>query len=570
LVSEIYEERGIVREDIMATRRGLSVVALVLATLILGGKDITRAQSSTQNTEPTMRPVTTDRLVNAEAEPENWLMYSGGYKSQRYTRLDQINQRNVSGLQIQWVSQLQTLDQAETTPLVVDGVMYVTESPSNVIALDAQTGGPYWRYDHELPDDMIFCCGRNNRGVAVFGDQLFMSTLDGQLVALDAKTGSVMWQSTVSDNQPGYSKTAAPLVVGNKIVTGVAGGEYGIRGFVDAYDIETGNRDWRFYTTPGPDDPANQTWEGESWRTGGSATWMTGSYDPELNLVYWGTGNPGPDYDGEVRRGDNLYSDSVVALDVDSGALKWHFQFTPHDIHDWDSTQIPVLADAEFDGRQRKLMLWPNRNAFFYVLDRETGEFLLGKPYAKQTWADGLDENGRPIVRPNTAPTEEGTLVSPSITGGSNWWSPSYSPRTELIYVMAYDGETKYFLRPVEYTVPGQSFRAGGGETPLADEEYFTAVRAISPQTGDLKWEFPVQPRSTSGLLSTAGDLVFGGTRDGFFFALDAVTGEELWKIYVGGRVHAGPMSYAVAGKQYVTVAAGNAIFTFGLGGDLD
>ena len=549
----------------MTIKRHVVVAALVFAASILGREHPIGAQTSKQSSAPTMRSVTTDRLVNAEAESQNWLMYSGDYKSRRYTRLDQITRQNVASLQVQWVSQLQALDRAETTPLVVDGVMYVTESPSNVIALDAKTGGQYWRYNHELPDDMVFCCGRNNRGVAVLGDRLFMSTLDAQLVALDAKTGSVVWKSDVAAENPGHSKTAAPLVVGNKVITGVAGGEYGIRGFVDAYDIETGNREWRFYTTPGPDDPANRTWEGDSWRTGGSATWMTGSYDPELNLVYWGTGNPGPDYDGEVRRGDNLYSASVVALDADSGELKWHFQFTPHDIHDWDSTQIPVLADAEFDGQQRKLMLWPNRNAFFYVLDRETGEFLLGKPYAKQTWADGLDENGRPIVRPNTAPTAEGTLVSPAITGGSNWWSPSYSPRTGLLYVMAYDGETKYFVRPVGYE-QGESFRGGGGETPQPTDSYFTAVRAISPQTGDVQWEFPVQPRSTSGLLSTAGDLVFGGTADGFFFALDAQTGEELWHIYVGGTVHAGPMSYAVDGQQYVTVAAGNAIFTFGLG----
>ena len=535
---------------------------LLLGPILIGGL-VLIAQSPAV---PVLQPVTSERLVNAESEPENWLMYSGGYKSQRYSRLDQIDRETVTNLRIEWVHQLQTLDRAETTPLVVDGMMFVTESPSNVIALDAKTGRPYWRYNHELPDDLIFCCGRNNRGVALLGDRLFMSTLDAHLVALDARTGNVLWEAETADERMGYSKTAAPLVVGNKVVTGVAGGEYGIRGFVDAYDVETGARDWRFYTTPGPDHPDNRTWEGDSWRTGGSSTWMTGSYDPDLNLVYWGTGNPGPDYDGEARRGDNLYSDSVVALDADTGELRWHFQFTPHDIHDWDSTQIPVLADAEFDGRQRKLMLWPNRNAFFYVLDRETGEFLTGKPFAKQTWADGLDINGRPIVRPNTAPTPEGTLLSPGIVGGANWPSPSYSPRSGLLYVMAYDGETKYFLRPVDYT-PGGSFRGGGGETPLAQDKYYSAVRALSPQTAEVVWEFPVTPRSTSGLLSTAGDLVFGGTADGFVFALDAMTGDELWHMNVGGRVHAGPMSYSLGGQQYITVAAGNAIFTFGLGG---
>ena len=544
----------------MMMRRSVLVAAMVLAA---GGGAHAQAPS-TGAEAPRFTPVTPERLLNAEAEPHNWLMYSGNYKSQRYSALDQIDRRNAADLEIQWVYQLQVLDRAETTPLVVDGVMYITESPSTVIAVDAATGRPYWRYVHPLPDDMVFCCGRNNRGVAVRGDRIIMSTLDAHLVALDAKTGSVVWETEVQEAASGYSKTAAPLIVGDRVFTGVAGGEYGIRGVVDAYDIDTGAREWRFFTTPGPDNPDSRTWSGDSWRIGGSATWMTGSYDPELNLVYWGTGNPGPDYDGTVRVGDNLYSDSVVALDADTGEMKWYFQFTPHDVHDWDSTQIPVLADTTFDGEPRKLMLFPNRNAFFYVLDRETGEFLLGEPYAKQTWADGLDENGRPILVPGMEPSTEGTVVSPAITGGSNWWSPSYSPRTDLIYVMAYDAETRYFIRPVEYQ-EGQSFRAGGGESPEPRESYHRAVRAISPQTGELRWEFPVDPGTTSGLLSTGGDLVFGGTADGYFFALDALTGEELWHKTVGGRVHAGPMGYAVDGKQYVAIAAGNAIFSFAL-----
>jgi alcohol dehydrogenase (cytochrome c) len=291
---------------------------------------------------------------------------------------------------------------------------------------------------------------------------------------------------------------------------------------------------------------------------------MTGSYDPELNLVYWGTGNPGPDWNGDVRMGDNLYSDSVLAINPDTGELVWYFQFTPHDVHDWDSTQIPVLADSEFNGQQRKLMLWPNRNAFFYVLDRETGEFLLGEPYARQTWAERLDATGRPIRIPGTFPTVEGVTVSPSIGGGTNWWSPSYSPRTDLLYVMAYDGETTYFIRDDEY-VAGDQFTGGGGRTPLPQDNYVSAVRALSPRTGERVWEYRVQPRSTAGVLSTAGDLVFSGTVDGFFFALDAGTGEELWHINVGSRVHAAPMSYMVNGKQYVAIAAGNVLYTFGL-----
>ena len=538
------------------------LVALTVITLVT----MTNAQQNGDDTSvPSFTPVSSDRLLNAESEPHNWLMYSGNYNAQRYSALTQLDRRNVSELEIAWVHQLSVLDRAETTPLVVDGVMFITESPSTVIAVDAASGRPYWRYEHQLPEEIIICCGRNNRGVAVQGDTVLMSTLDAHLVALDAKTGSVRWETEVQEATAGYSKTDAPLVVGDKVFTGIAGGEYGIRGLIDAYNINTGEREWRFNTTPGPAHPDNRTWSGDSWRTGGAATWMTGSYDPDLNLIYWGTGNPGPDYDGSVREGDNLYSDSVVALDADTGELKWYFQFTPHDIHDWDSTQIPVLADTMFNGEERKVMLFPNRNAFFYVLDRETGEFLLGKPYARQTWAEGLDENGRPILLPGKEPSPEGTIVSPPIIGASNWWSPTYSPRTDLIYVTTLDGETKYFLRPTEYLVPGQSYRAGGGETPQPMENYHRAVRAISPQTGDIRWEFPVDPRTTSGLMSTAGDLVFGGSADGFFFALDALTGEELWHRNIGGRIHAAPMGYAVNGKQYVAIAAGNAIFSFAL-----
>ena len=374
--------------------------------------------ASTIAAAPSFNPVTSGRLRYSDAEPHNWLMYSGNYSSQRYSGLSQVHIQNVDQLQMQWVHQLRVLDRSETTPLVIDGVMYVTEAPSTVIALDARTGDRYWRYEHEIPEDLNFCCGRNNRGVAVLGNRVFMSTLDAHLVALDARTGNLLWDAEVAKEESGYSKTAAPLVVGDKVITGIAGGEFGIRGFVDAYDVKTGERVWRLYTIPGPGEPGNETWAGDSWRTGGSATWMTGSYDPELNLVYWGTGNPGPDWNGDVRLGDNLYSDAVLAIDPDTGELKWYFQFTPHDVHDWDSTQIPILADSRIDGRDRKLMLWPNRNAFFYVLDRETGEFLHGKPYARQTWAEGLDKKGHPIRIPNTFPSLEGTTVSPSIGGG--------------------------------------------------------------------------------------------------------------------------------------------------------
>ena len=537
------------------------VVALLASVQLVAGQE---PSSNSGSMTPAFSPVTWERLLNAADEPQNWLMYSGTLDSQRHSRLAEIHNRNVGGLELKWVYQIPEIDRAETTPLVVDGVMFITESPSNLVAVDATTGRPYWRYEHELPDDLRICCGRNNRGVAVLGETLYMSTLDAHLVGIDARTGNLLWDTEVADYRAGYSKTAAPLIVKDQVVTGIAGGDYGIRGFIDSYNAETGERVWRAETIPGPDHPDNRTWAGDSWRTGGSASWITGSYDPDLDLVYWGTGNPGADFNGDDRMGDNLYSDSALALSGDTGELEWYFQFTPHDEHDWDAIQVPILADLEFRGEMRKVMMWANRNAFYYTLDRETGEFLIGKPYAKQTWAEGLDDNGRPIRVPGTLPTEEGVVVSPSIGGGTNWWSPAYSPRTELFYVNAYDGEQKYFKRDEDY-VEGELFIGGGGEGVLPQDAYQSAIRAIDPRTGDIRWEFPLQPRASAGVLTTAGDLVFSGGVDGYFFALDAVSGRELWHIQLGARVHTAPISYAVDGRQYVTITAGNVVFTFGL-----
>ncbi len=519
---------------------------------------------STNAPTPALSPVTWERLLNAANEPENWLMYSGTLDSQRHSRLDRVHTRNVADLELKWAYQIPAIDRAETTPLVVDGVMFVTEAPSNVVALHAATGRPYWRYDHELPDDLRLCCGRNNRGVAILGETLYMSTLDAHLVAIDARSGNLVWNREVAEYSSGYSKTAAPLIVKDHVVTGIAGGEYGIRGFLDSYNAETGEREWRAWTIPGPEHADNRTWAGESWRTGGSPTWITGSYDPNLDLIYWGTGNPGPDWNGDVRLGDNLYSDSALALDADTGELAWYFQFTPHDVHDWDAIQIPILGEVVYEGEMRKVMMWANRNGFYYTLDRQTGEFLVGESFARQTWAEGLDENGRPIRFPDTSPTFEGVVVSPSVYGATNWWSPAYSPRTGLFYVNAFDGEQEYFKRDQEY-VEGEYYSGGAGRRVLPVDSYQSAIRAIDPATGDLRWEFPLAPHSTSGLLSTAGDLVFGGTVGGYFFALDAASGKELWHVNVGARVHSAPMTYAVNGQQYISVAAGNVIFTFGL-----
>lgn len=516
---------------------------------------------------PAFSPVTWERLINAKDEPENWMMYSGTLDSQRYSRLDQIDKSNVAELEMKWSYQIPVIDRAETVPTVVDGIMFITEAPSNLTAVDARTGRVYWRYDHELPDDLRICCGRNNRGVAILGETLFMSTLDAHLVAIDARTGNVLWDTEVADYEAGYSKTAAPLIVKDKVVTGIAGGEFGIRGFIDAYDPATGELEWRTYAIPGPGEPGNDSWSGDSWKTGGAATWITGSYDPDLNLIYWGTGNPGPDWNGDVRLGDNLYSDSALALDGDTGEIAWHFQFTPHDVHDYDSIQVPILADIEYQGSTRKVMMWANRNAFFYTIDRATGEFLEGDAYASQTWAQGLDPTGRPIRVPGMAPTYEGILVSPPIVGATNWYSPGYSQQTGLFYVTSFDGEQEFFKRDEDYE-EGERFTGGGGRYNQPMDAFHSSIRAINPATAQIEWEFPIMPRSSAGITTTAGGIVFTGSADGYFFALDAATGEELWHISLGARVHAAPMTYAVDGKQFVTIASGNVVYTFGLKDD--
>jgi alcohol dehydrogenase (cytochrome c) len=319
-------------------------------------------------------PVTFERLLKADKEPGNWLTYSGNYAGHRFSKLNQINAGNVHQLAPKWMLQMRTTHKVETTPLVVDGIMYLTQPPNNVWAVDAESGRRLWQYNYKVPPKVVVCCGQVNRGLAILGDRLFMGTVDAKLVAIDARSGRELWKTEVFDYKQGYGVTLAPLVVKDKVLIGVTGGEYGARGFIDAYNASSGERAWRFYTATGPEDPNFGTWEGDSWKTGGSSIWVTGAYDPDLNLTYWGTGNPGPDWNGDKRAGDNLYSDSVVALDPDTGKLKWYFQFTPHDVHDWDSVQVPVLADMPFRGKPRKLILWANRNGFFYVLDRITGE----------------------------------------------------------------------------------------------------------------------------------------------------------------------------------------------------
>ena len=522
--------------------------------------------------------VSFDRIVNADKEPQNWLTYSGNMMSQRYSPLAQITPQNVKNLEVKWVFQARSLEKFEATPLVVDGILYTVQAPNDIVALDPVSGRVYWTYSYSPSPQSRPCCGRVNRGVAVVGDTLFMGTIDAHLIAVVAKNGRPLWNTTVAKPEAGYAITHAPLVIKDKVIVGVAGGEFGIRGFIAAYDVKTGKEDWRFNTIPGPGEVGHETWSGDSWKTGGASVWVTGSYDPALNLTYWGIGNAGPDYNGDERKGDNLYSSSVVALDADTGKIKWHYQFSPHDEFDYDAVQVPVLADIVWQGQPRKVMLWANRNGYFYVLDRATGKFLLGKPFVEVNWANGFDEAGRPMRVPGKVPTPEGTVIFPGNQGGTNWYSPSFSPRTGLFYIPSWVNYSSVYIKAKAEFTEGQRFvgtsprsligGANGGAAKIntrREDEGYGAVRAIDPMTGDRKWEFKMADVTDAGVMTTGSDLLFSGGREGFFYALDARTGELLWKANVGATVASGPMSYSVAGKQYVAISAGSSLFVYGL-----
>ncbi len=504
-----------------------------------------------------------ERLLKAPTEPSNWLMYSGNYQGWRYSTLDQVNATNVRRLSVQWVFQTGVEGHFETTPLVFDGVLYATGQNNLGVAIDPRTGKTIWQYQRPLPTKVRACCGLVNRGFAALGDKVFMATLDAHVVALDAKTGNVIWDAEAADYRKGYSFTLAPLVVKDKVIVGVSGGEFGIRGFVEAYWAETGKRAWRFYTIPKPPQPGAETWLGDSWMVGGGPAWLTGSYDPELNLLYWGIGNPSPDWNGDTRKGDNLYTDCVVALDPDSGVLKWYYQFTPHDLHDWDATEIPVLIDADLEGHPLKLLLQANRNGFFYALDRTNGKFLFAKPFVRVTWAKLIGPDGRPVPVEDAVPTAKGQKACPGISGGTNFMSPSYNPQTELFYVAARE-QCDIVSSKRQQFISGRPYYGSGNE-PVPGEKDWGALRAINPRNGEIKWEFKYYSAPWGGSLSTAGGVVFAGDTDGNFIALDARTGKDLWHFQTGSPIFASPMTYALGGKQYIVIPSGTALLAFAL-----
>ena len=512
--------------------------------------------------------VSAERLLAAGTNPDEWLMYSGSYNGWRHTPLAQITPASIAKLSIRWVKQFDISDaNIEATPLVIDGTIFTTTDPDHVFAIDARTGGVIWEYKRTIPPGLPIEF-RVNRGLAVQGGTLFFASLEGDLVAINANDGKLLWQTLVASPSEGYTINVAPLAVNHSVVIGVSGGEFGARGFLAAYDVSTGQQQWKFYTIPGPGEAGHETWLNDAWRSGGGGTWITGSYDPSTDLIYWGVGNPSPGFSGDVRPGDNLFTDSVIALHAATGKLAWHFQFSPHDEQDRDSAQTPVLADLPIKGVVRKTICWPNRNGFYYVLDRVTGEFLAGAPYVEVTWATGLTPTGRPILSKVVQVSAEGRTISPGIDGATNWQNPAFDPNLASIFIPATESSSVFTKLPANSVARGQNgYYVGSGSSEV--EPPIRKVVALDAATGARKWEYTApsgidSENGRSGLLSTEGGLVFGAS-GGVLFALDADTGREVWSRELGGKTKSPPISFTLDGRQVILVAAGRALFEFGL-----
>jgi alcohol dehydrogenase (cytochrome c) len=522
------------------------------------------------------RTIRYEDLLAGLRSPTSWLTYSGDYTGQRHSPLTATTPANVARLAPQWLFQTELAAPGrgfETTPLVVDGVLYVTAVANSAWAIDGRTGRPLWRYRRSLPAPLKVCCGQVNHGFAVLGDRLFMGTLDAHVIALDRKSGAVLWDVAAAENSGGYSITMAPLVVKDKVIVGIAGGDYAARGFIDAYDVQTGKRVWRFYTVPSAGEPGSESWPGgEEMARGGGGLYATGTFDPALNLVYFGTGNPNPQYYGEDRRGDNLYTCSLVALDPDRGQLRWHFQFTPHDTHDWDSSHVPVLADLTIGGEPRKVVMVANRNGFFYVLDRQTGKFLLGQPFTSTStnWAREIGADGRPVVIDNLGTPEK---CIPDQRGGTNFMPPSYDPARRLFFVTSRETCTTWVSTKPPTIALGTFLPSGGPRRVENGPAQFSALRAIDPATGKLRWEHRFEPYPSATMLdlsggatSTASGLVFSGNNEGYLHAFDSASGALLWKFQTGAPIWgAAPVTYMFDGRQWVVVPSGGTLTAFAL-----
>ncbi len=495
----------------------------------------------------------------------NWTSYNGDYTGRRYSSLQEFNTTNVAQLRTAWVFHPGNSERLEVTPVVVRGVMFVT-SANDVFALDAATGRVVWHYQRPVSSGLLDdAAAHKNRGVAVWRNFVYTETDDAHLLCLDARSGGLRWDVQYADKEKHYGATSAPLVVKDEVIVGTSGGDSGVRGFVAAYDAATGKLKWRFWTIPAPGEFGSNSWPGDAYLHGGATTWMPGTYDPELNTLYWTTSNAAPDYAGESRPGDDLYTACLLALDPDDGKLKWYFQFTPHDLYDYDANETPVVADVEKNGTTQHLLIQANRNGFLYVLDRGNGKFLRATPFVeKLNWAKGVDASGRPIVS-GRIPTAEGTNICPGINGATNWFSPSYNPDTGLLYVIALESCNLYFAKPTPFAKGETFYNTGTKRTP--NEHAQKILLALSVADGKTAWRYPQvgQGNSWGGTLTTAGGLVFFADDTESIEAVDAAAGRVLWHFNTGQTMYASPMTYAVDGVQYVAIAAGSNIFSFSL-----
>lgn len=503
--------------------------------------------------------------VASRAIMENWPSYNGDHTGRRYSGLTQITPANVASLRAQWVFHSNNAGTLEVTPVVRDGVMYITAS-NDAYALSAQSGQVLWHYSRTVSSGLVDdASGHISRGVGLYGTRLFMETDNAHLLCLDTRSGHLIWDIAYATWNKNYGATSAPLVIHGKVLVGTSGGDDGVRGFIAAFDAISGKLIWRRWTIPGPGEFGSESWPGKSYLHGGATAWMPGTYDPELNTLYWGTGNAAPDFDGSVRPGNDLYSACVLALDPDTGKLKWYFQFTPHDVYDYDGEETPVLIDTMYNGKPRKLLVEANRNGFIYTLDRTDGKFLSATRFADRlNWAKGIDANGRPIYT-DVKPMASGTLTCPGLTGATNWFSPSYSEITGFFYFMALDQCTVNYVKPEAFEVGKEYYATGARHAP--DGRGRKTLLAFNPVTGHFAWKYPQfgNGRSWGGVITTATGLVFFGDDAGSFEAVDAHTGKSLWHFQTGQTIHASPMSYSAAGKQYVAIASGDDLFAFAL-----
>jgi alcohol dehydrogenase (cytochrome c) len=508
---------------------------------------------------PVAQTVTAQRLVNARAEPQNWLTYHGAYDGQRFSPLDQINTSSVKDLRVAWIFQSGVIGLVanpatyafEATPLVVDGVMFVSGYDGYVWALDGATGRLLWQYRHAIPLDVPLCCGNVNRGVAVAQGKVFVTTQNGHLLALDATTGKSLWDKPFVDIRAGESATIAPLVVKDLVIVGSSGAEYGVRGHIDAFDVQSGKRIWRRYTIPKPGEPGSETWvdeNKEAWQRGGGSAWITGTYDPELDLLYWGTANPGPDFDGATRPGNNLFTNSVLALDPDDGSIKWHYQWTPHDVWDYDGVNENILFERE----GRKLLGHFDKNGYWFVLDRTNGKLVRAAPFARVTWGTIDATSGQVAVK--LTPTKQGVEICPGPAGAKEWPHAAFSPATGLLYTPVVEQCGVFSTRKSEFK---ESMPYWGGAVDNGSIPGWGHVKAFDPATGREVWSWKGRYPMLSSLLATGGDLVFAGEPTGEFNAFHARSGELLWQLQTGSGIHGSPMTYRVGGKQYVAVTTG-------------